>query len=100
MAQDFEEKMELKSKVDGMGGVWLSEGAMDEWLQHAKQSARGEGKKVQSDAIKTQMNFRKLVMQQKAEDAKDWTFSCNGRPLDVEGLKQKLRKLIAMTRSR
>ena len=59
-----------------------------------KEAARGEGKGKQIEQIKSQMLYRRKILEQTVADPKDWHFSENDRALGLELLTIKLAKLI------
>jgi hypothetical protein len=61
-------------KLEALEGLWDSDNAIEEGLQKLHTGKRGDDK-VKMDAIKTQMNYRRKVLQQKLEDTKMWNFS-------------------------
>ena len=67
---------------------------MDDALQLVKRSNRGEAKGKCMDAIKAQLTYRKKVLQQPSLNAKDFCFSENGRALNENELKTKVKVLI------
>lgn len=89
--------MTLAVKVDKIGGLWTSEEAVNKELEKIKEEVRGEGKGKLLDAIKTQMAYRKKVLKQPVKEARDWTYSENGRQCSVEALTLKLKIVIAQT---
>ena len=90
----LKKRVELLQKVEMLGGMWKSVAELEEGLKKVKGSARGEGKGKLLDALKTQIDFRRKILQQPVVDAKDWTYSENGKALDVAALSAKLVNLI------
>ena len=88
------EKEQLVSKVESVGGLWKSGSEMEVALARIQEKARRLGKKESLDALKNQLSYRKKILLQ-AGNPKDWTFSENGRPLSVDGLKTKLMKFLS-----
>ena len=72
---------------------------MKKGLDKVKESAKGEGKGKQLESIKCQINYRRRIVEQPVNDPKNWTFSENGRQLNVESLSIKLARLIGQTAS-
>ena len=96
-AKALMERFKLIDKVDAAGGLWKTEAEMKEGLLRVKEAARGEGKGKQIEQIKSQMSYRRKILEQTVADPKDWHFSENGRALGLESLTIKLAKLIGQT---
>ena len=88
------EKENLVAKVEAAGGLWKTEEEVEAGVKRIKESVRGEGKKQILDALKHQISYRRKILLQSTENAKDWTFSENGKPLPIAGLKVKLIHLL------
>ena len=98
-AKAVKDRLELIGKIDEMGGFWKTEEEMKKGLDKVKESAKGEGKGKQLESIKCQINYRRRIVEQPVNDPKNWTFSENGRQLNVESLSIKLARLIGQTAS-
>ena len=85
--RERKERMALVRKVEAIGGVWQSIEQMNESLSLIS------SKKLNLDAIKAQMTYRKKILRQSVA-AKDFAFSESGRQFRQEELKQKLASLI------
>ena len=59
-----EEKETLINKVTALGGVWSTEEQVNEGLEKVKEGGRGAKGKM-TDALKTQLSFRRKVWGQK-----------------------------------
>ena len=91
--EKIRDKMQLMTRIEELGGLWRSEAEVVEGLARVK-VGRGEGKGRMLDALKSQIRFRKTVLQQTVKDPKDWTFSENAKALDVQSIVTKLVKII------
>ena len=89
-----EEKEALTNKVSELGGVWSTEAQVDEGLKKVKEGGRGGAKGKMTDALKTQLSFRRKVWGQKLTDQKQWNLSENGRAFTVDELAMKLKSII------
>ena len=83
------ERALLIDKVEELGGLWKNEDQVKEGLAKVK----GKGRLV--EALKAQINFRRKVLQQQVLDQKDWTFSENSKPLNIDSLTTKLINIIS-----
>ena len=92
--QAVEEKEALTEKVTTLGGVWSNEAQVDEGLEKVKAGGRGGAKGKMTDALKTQMSFRRKVWGQKLADPKLWNVSENGRAFTVDELAGRLKRII------
>ena len=89
------EMQQLCSKIESHGGLWCSPEAIDESLQKMSMGKRGEVK-IQLDAIKDQINFRKKVLQQKFKSAKMASFSQNGVQFSLDEMIVKLKNIVSL----
>ena len=94
-AKGIRERQELIDKVTQLGGVWKTEEAMMAAIQEVRKQGRGEAKGKVIEALKQQISYRKLILEQRVLDPKDWTYSDGaGKSPTVDSLTRKLTKII------
>ena len=90
--------LKLCTDLNNLGGLWESDIDIDEGIKRLPNSRKG----TVLDAIKTQLQYRRQVMEQKLTNAKLWNFS-EGRiqftPLQmIEKLKEVIRQPLSTPR--
>ena len=93
-ARELSDRMALISKVESAGGLWMSSAQMEEALATMKSANRGEAKRKCMDALIAQMMFRKKILLQPSDSARDICFSENGQVFNEAELRKKLNSLI------
>ena len=68
----LKDRLDLIAKIDAAGGLWKTEEEMLAGLSIVKEVARGEGKGKQIEQIKSQMSYRRKILEQPVADSKDW----------------------------
>ena len=76
-------------KVQSLGGLWESDDDIKEGLKKL-----GNSDKVILDAIKSQMQYRRKVLEQKLPDAKMWNFSATNVSFSREQMIERLKVVI------
>ena len=93
-----EESEKLCRKVEAHGGLWCSEEAVEEGLKKLTTGKRGDNK-LQLEAIKDQINFRKKVLQQSFESPKVTSFSQGGVAFTLSEMIVKMKNIVAVSSS-
>ena len=83
------EKLKICNKLQDLGGVWECDQDIDDGLK------KFQGKKAQTiDAIKTQIGYRRKVLEQKLVDGKLWNFSEGGVQFSPAQMTERLKLII------
>ena len=93
-AKVMNDRRALIAKVNAMGGLWESEEELRQGLEKVKNEGRGEGKTRLLAALKSQMAYRRQILEQPVIDKADWSYSQGSKACDVPTLTSKLLKLI------
>ena len=93
-AKVMTDRRALIAKVNAMGGLWESEEDLQQGLERIKNEGRGEGKGRLLAALKSQMAYRRQILEQPVIDKADWAYSQGSVAFDVPTLTSKLTKLI------
>ena len=93
-----EESEKLCRKIEAHGGLWCSEQAVDDCLKKLTTGKRGDNK-LQLEAIKDQINFRKKVLQQSFESPKVTSFSQAGVAFTLAQMVVKMKNIVVVTSS-
>ena len=83
----------LVKAVELLGGQWRSEEAVEAGLERLTTGKRGENK-VKLDAIKTQINFRKKVLNQNIP-AMYGSFSQAGKQFSLQEMTERLKAIVS-----
>ena len=79
----------LSVKIHQLGGLWESEEEVDAGI------AKFNGRKGATlDALKTQLNYRRKVLEQKLRDSKLWNFSEGGTQFTIAQMISKIKQII------
>ena len=93
-AKTMNDRRALIAKVNAMGGVWETEEEVKIGLEQVKNSGRGEGKMRVIVAIKSQMAYRRQILEQPVVDKTDWSYSEGSVVCSIPALTAKLIKII------
>ena len=93
-AKAMNDRRALIAKVNAMGGLWESEAELQHGLENVKNEGRGEGKVRLLAALKSQMAYRRQILEQPVIDKADWSYSQGSVTCDIPTLTSKLTKLI------
>ena len=94
-AKFMNDRRALIAKVNAMGGLWESEEELQQGLERVKNEGRGEGKTRLLAALKSQMAYRRQILEQPVIDKADWSYSQGSKACDIPTLTSKLIKLIS-----
>ena len=93
-AKTMSDRRALIAKVNAMGGLWETEEELKRGVEKAKSGGRGQGKTRVIAAIKSQMAYRRQILEQPVIDKTDWSYSEGSVACDVPTLAAKLTKII------